>query len=271
MGRARMTVAYRGDAYRGFADNEGVPTVAGAISAAIRQVLSEDVPLVAAGRTDAGVHAIGQVVSMDLPDRVDPSVLARQINALCGPAIVVRDARWTAADFHARFSALWRSYRYVVLNTPVPDPFRSDTSWHVARPLNVRAMRLAVDAVIGEHDFSAFCRRPKEEVGREPSMKRRVFEADWDRDDDGLVVFGIRANAFCHQMVRAMVGTFVEIGLGKRPPSDVRGLLVSGNRANAAPVAPPHGLVLVEVGYPHDHTVRSVDPGIVMGGSSPLS
>jgi tRNA pseudouridine38-40 synthase len=251
MGRARMTVAYRGDAFRGFAPNDGVPTVAGAIAKAIKQVLGEEVALVAAGRTDAGVHATGQVVSMDLPDRADPVVLARQINALCGPAIVVRDARWAPPEFHARFSALWRSYRYQVLNSPVPDPFLADTAWHVARPLNLRAMRLAVDAVVGEHDFSAFCRRPKDE-DREPSMKRYVMDADWERDGDGLVTFRIRANAFCHQMVRALVGTFVEVGLGKRPPSDVRGLLLSGDRSTAAPVAPPHGLVLVEVGYPLD-------------------
>lgn len=251
MGRARMTVAYRGDAFRGFAPSDGVPTVAGAIAKAIKQVLGEDVSLVAAGRTDAGVHATGQVVSVDLPDRADPAVLARQINALCGPAIVVRDARWVPSEFHARFSALWRCYRYQVLNSPVPDPFLADTAWHVARPLNLRAMRLAVDAVVGEHDFSAFCRRPKDDE-REPSMKRHVMDADWEPGEAGLVTFRIRANAFCHQMVRALVGTFVEVGLGKRPPSDVRGLLLSGDRSKAAPVAPPHGLVLVEVGYPLD-------------------
>jgi tRNA pseudouridine38-40 synthase len=252
MGRARMTVAYRGDAFRGFAPSDGVPTVAGAIAGAIKQVLGEDVSLVAAGRTDAGVHATGQVVSMDLPDRVDPAVLARQINALCGPSIVVRDARWAPAEFHARYSALWRSYRYQVLNSPVPDPFLADRAWHIHRPLNIRAMRLAVDAIVGEHDFSAFCRRPKDEDGREPSMKRYVMDADWVRSEDGLTTFRITANAFCHQMVRALVGTFVEVGLGKRPPSDVRGLLVSGDRSQAAQVAPPHGLVLVEVGYPLD-------------------
>jgi tRNA pseudouridine38-40 synthase len=189
---------------------------------------------------------------MDLPDRVDPAVLARQINALCGPAIVVRDARWAPAEFHARFSALWRSYRYLVLNTPVPDPFLADTAWHVHRPLNVRAMRLAVDAIVGEHDYSAFCRRPRDEDGRESSMRRYVMDADWTLSGDGLATFQIRANAFCHQMVRALVGTFVEVGLGKRPPSDVRGLLLSGDRSQAATVAPPHGLVLVEVGYPLD-------------------
>ena len=130
-----------------------------------------------------------------------------------------------------------------------------ETAWHIHTPLKLRAMQLACDAVIGEHDFSAFCRKPKAsegEHGAEFSMRRYVMNADWRDLGDGVLRFDVRANAFCHQMVRSLVGTFVEIGLGKRPPSDMRGLILSGDRNQAAQVAPPHGLCLWEVGYPAD-------------------
>jgi tRNA pseudouridine38-40 synthase len=255
MRRARMTVAYKGDAFHGFAANPGVDSVESHITGALRQVLQVDIAIVAAGRTDAGVHGWGQVLSMDLPDSVDLAVLRKQLNALCGPFVVVREAEWVEPDFHARFSAMWRSYRYTVLNSPTPNPFMVDTAWHIHTPLKLRAMQLACDAVIGEHDFSAFCRKPKPsegEHGAEFSMRRYVMNADWRDLGEGVLRFDIRANAFCHQMVRSLVGTFIEIGLGKRPPSDMRGLILSGDRNQAAQVAPPQGLCLWEVGYPAD-------------------
>jgi tRNA pseudouridine38-40 synthase len=171
---------------------------------------------------------------------------------MCGPSVVVREATWAPADFHARYSALWREYRYSVLNSSVPNPFQASTAWHITTPLKLRAMQLASDPIIGEHDFSAFCRQPKskDDDGYEYSMRRNVMNAEWRVLDNESLRFDIRGNAFCHQMVRALVGVFIEIGLGKRPPSDMRGLIVAGDRAQAAPVAPPHGLCLWEVGYP---------------------
>lgn len=250
MRRARMTIAYRGDQFSGFATNPGVQTVASTIEAALEQVMQEPAKVIPAGRTDAGVHAWGQVISLDLPDRIELDLLAKQLNALCGPGIVVREARWTQPDFHARFSALWRTYRYTILNSPAANPFMVDTAWHISRPLNVRAMQLASDALIGEHDFSAFCRRPKGTEGGKRSMRRYVMAARWSVLDDDLVRFEITANAFCHQMVRSIVGTLADVGMGKRPPSDVRGLILAGDRSQAAHLAPPQGLVLWEVGYP---------------------
>jgi tRNA pseudouridine38-40 synthase len=247
-----MTIAYRGDQFNGFAATPGVPTVASTIESALHQVMQEPAKVVPAGRTDAGVHAWGQVISVDLPERIELDLLAKQLNALCGPSIVVREAHWTQPDFHARYSALWRSYRYTVLNTPVGNPFMVDTSWHVIRPLRLRAMQLACDAVMGEQDFSAFCRKATHDDGTEKSMRRYVMKADWVDAGEGILRFDIVANAFCHQMVRSLVGTFVEIGLGKRPPSDMRGLILSRDRTTAAPVAPPQGLCLWEVGYPRD-------------------
>ena len=255
MRRARMTIAYKGDQFHGFAINPGVDTVASSLEGALAQILQEEVRVTPAGRTDAGVHAWGQVIGVDLPDRVNLPVLIKQLNSLCGPSIAILEAVWTKPDFHARYTALWRSYRYTVLNTETPNPFMVDSAWHIIKPLKLRAMQLASDAVIGEHDFSAFCRKPKpadENDTYEHSMRRYVMNADWHDLGEGVLRFDIRANAFCHQMVRALVGTFIEIGLGKRPPSDMRGLIVSGDRAEAAPVAPPQGLILWEVGYPAD-------------------
>ena len=252
MRRARMTIAYRGDQFSGFAATPGVSTVASTLEAALQQVMQEPAKVIPAGRTDAGVHAWGQEISLDLPDRIEIDVLAKQLNALCGPSIVVRDARWTQPEFHARYSALWRSYRYTVLNTPMGNPFMVETAWHIVRPLKLRAMQLASDAIMGEQDFTAFCRKATRDDGSEKSMRRFVMKADWVDVGEGVLRFDITANAFCHQMVRSLVGTFIDIGLGKRPPSDMRGLLLSRDRTQTPPVAPPHGLCLWEVGYPRD-------------------
>jgi tRNA pseudouridine38-40 synthase len=251
-------VAYDGSGFHGFALNQGVATVAGTLSEALRTVLGHPVTLTAAGRTDAGVHAWGQVVSLDVPDRgeddpLDLDGVRRSVNALCGPAIVVRAVEWAAADFDARFSARWRRYRYTVLNDPVPDPFLAATTWHVDRPLDLRVMRLACDPFIGEHDFSSFCRRPKRPEGEPPAtLVRRVTAARWDDVGDvpgRLLRFEITANAFCHQMVRSIVGTLVEVGLGRRSAGSVLATLRARDRSRAGQLAPPHGLCLYEVGY----------------------
>lgn len=249
---ARLVIAYDGSAFHGFAPNPDVSTVDGALTKALETITQTKVQLVAAGRTDTGVHARGQVVSVMLPSRTKIDGLAKKINSLCGPQIAVRDAQWVDASFHARFSAIWRHYRYTILNTPAPDPFSATTAWHVYQPLQIRPMQLASDAVMGERDFSAFCRKPSPDDAddkRQVTMVRFVMQAAWKRLDDH-VTFDVRANAFCHQMVRSLVGTFVDIGLGRRPPSDMMTLIRSGSREDASQLAPPHGLCLWEVGYP---------------------
>jgi tRNA pseudouridine38-40 synthase len=169
---------------------------------------------------------------------------------MCGPDVAVSNAEWVDNDFDARHSATWRRYRYTVLNTPEPSPLLTDRAWHVWNPLSVPLMNLACDALHGEQDFTAFCRRPDVPEGApEPSMNRRVFEAKWTEEGEGLLVFEIRANAFCHQMVRSIVGFLVDVGLRKRPPSDTRFVMVARNRQHGSAVAPPHGLVLWDVGY----------------------
>lgn len=258
MRRARLVVAYHGEPFHGFAISAGVPTVAGALTDALRQITGHDVVITGAGRTDAGVHGWGQVVSFDLPTDLeitnDLGRIAKSLNSMLEPHIVVRDAQWAIADFDARFSALWRHYRYRVLNTPTGNPLEAATSWHVTTPLDLRAMQLASDAFIGEHDFSAFCRRPKQsgpsKDAPEPSMKRRVISARWSDAGDGMLHFEIRANAFCQQMVRSIVGTLVEVGMHRRRAGEMTGILHSSSRAMAGHIAPPHGLCLMEVGYP---------------------
>ena len=255
--RARMTVAYDGTDFHGFAEADGVRTVMGDLRAAVETVVRVPVDPVGAGRTDAGVHGWGQVVSLDLPEGTDLDDLQRRVNRMLAPSIAVREAAYTAdPGFNARFSALWRHYRYHVLNHPVASPFEARTAWHVPQPLQVWAMQLACDPLIGEHDFSSFCRRPKVAEGvQAPSMHRRVLQASWSEvpgDVPGLLRFEIRANAFCHQMVRSIVGTLVEVGMGRLHAGDVRGILLRRDRQAAGKVAPPQGLVLWEVGYPTD-------------------
>ena len=247
--RVRATVAYLGAGFSGFAPQTqpGVRTIGGVITEAVGRVLGYPVDLAIAGRTDKGVHARGQVVSFDVLEGTDLTSLARSLNKLLGPEIVIRDFDFAPEEFHARFSASSRRYRYRVLNLATPDPFLAPTSWHVPDPLplDLRAMRAACDPLIGSHDFSSFCRRP------DPSadLTRRVTDAGWMDDGDGLLSFWIEANAFCHQMVRSIVAVLVDVGRGRRTAADVGEILRAKDRSAAPSPAPPQGLCLWEVRY----------------------
>ncbi|HUQ63794.1 MAG TPA: tRNA pseudouridine(38-40) synthase TruA [Acidimicrobiales bacterium] len=270
-----MLLAYDGRGFHGMAAQPNQVTVAGALGAAMEQVIGQAVKLTVAGRTDTGVHAWGQVVSFDL-DRadVDYESLQRSLNSMLAPAIVVRAVGEAPPQFDARRSALTRRYRYHVLNRETPDPFLGATSWHVPEPLDLRAMTLACDPVIGEHDFSSFCRIPRGPSGGrtegrvpEPMMVRRVIDARWSRlaaDDSGngdLVRFEIEANSFCQQMVRALVGLMLAIGDGRRRAGEMAAILRARSRSEAVHLAPPHGLCLWAVTYPSD-------PSFVAPGAS---
>ncbi len=246
--RVRATVAYDGSGFHGFAPNPGVVTVAGTLAGAIERIVGHPVDLTCAGRTDRGVHARGQVVSFDAPrSGLDPSTLQRRVNRMVGPTIAVRDVAVVEDGFDARFSAQRRTYRYLILNADVPDPFLAGRAWHVEQRLDRYALRLACDPLIGEHDFSAFCRRPRRD-GTPASLVRRVISAGWDEEGD-LLCFEIAATAFCHQMVRSIVGTLVAVGLGRIGAGEVAGILRRGDRQAAGDLAPPHGLTLWSVGY----------------------
>ena len=241
-----MTVAYDGTGFHGFAANTDVKTVGGTLAAAIAKVVGYPVDLTCAGRTDKGVHAWGQVVSFDAEEfGLDLDALQKSLDRMLGPAIVIRDAQKVHNTFDARFSAVARRYRYTVLNRSVPDPFLARTSWHVRTPLDYRALTLACDPVIGEHDFSSFCRLPEPDA----SLVRKVHDARWVDLGDGLLRFDIEAGAFCHQMVRSLVGTMVGIGRGKKKAGDMASIIRAKDRAAAGQPAPPHGLCLWEVLY----------------------
>jgi tRNA pseudouridine38-40 synthase len=245
-----MLVAYDGTTFRGFAEQPGQRTVAGVLASAIERVVRQPVELTCAGRTDRGVHAWGQVVSTDLPADADLEALHRSLLKLCGPDIAVRELGLADPDFDARFSARARTYRYTVLNRSVPDPFLARTAWHVATPLRMELLSLACDPFLGEHDFSAFCRRPKLGAGAEPvSLVRRVLAAGWTDLGEDVLRLEISATAFCHQMVRSIVGTMVSAGHGQIRAGEILGILHSGDRAQAPPIAPPHGLCLWHVRY----------------------
>jgi tRNA pseudouridine38-40 synthase len=247
----RLTVAYDGTDLHGFAASDGVPTVMGTLTSEIERIVRQPVDLVGAGRTDAGVHAWGQVVSGPIPLDTDLSRLVHSLNRLCAPAISVRSAEWVDRDFSARFSAVSRTYRYAVWNVPAPNPLVARFSWHVAAPLDVDAMNASAADLLGDNDFSSFCRRPKVRDGRsEPSMVRRLTTARWVAGTQhGMLDFEITASAFCHQMVRSIVGTLVDVGLGRRAAASIAPTLVARDRQAAGQVAPPTGLVLWSVDY----------------------
>jgi tRNA pseudouridine38-40 synthase len=258
--RWRLLIAYDGAAFRGFADQPQVPTVAGALRLALgRTARTPEPPAVTcAGRTDAGVHARGQVVHVDLPPMpFDGLGLARNLNRQLSPSIVVRHATAVSPAFDARRSATARSYRYLVWNAPTPDPLLDPTAWHVRDPLDLRAMRAASDVLLGSHDFRSFCRRKPGTSPEEPIV-RRVTRAAWVLDqgpemtDAGpgrLLRFEIEANSFCHQMVRAVVGSLVEVGRGRGNAATLLARLRAADRHRAADPAPAKGLCLVSVAY----------------------
>jgi tRNA pseudouridine38-40 synthase len=222
-----------------------VRTVAGVLGPALEKVLRHEPDITCAGRTDAGVHAWGQVVSLPCEADVDTRRLQKALNGMLGPEIVVRACEVVDAGFDARHSAQWRSYRYTVVSRTAPDPFLARYAWWVQGELRLEAMQLGADPFVGEHDFAAFCR------GGPPGSTtvRRVEECRWTDDGDGLFRLHIRASAFCWQMVRSIVGTLVDIGTGSRRAGEVMGMLRARDRSAAGKVAPPHGLCLYEVGY----------------------
>jgi tRNA pseudouridine38-40 synthase len=252
-----MVLAYDGSGFHGFARQPGQRTVAGELARALSKFCRHHVDLVCAGRTDTGVHAHGQVVHTDVSPTVDLEDLKRSINRQLAPAVVVRSLDLAPPGFDARHSALNRSYRYLVFQATEADPLLSGVAWHIAENLDLKMMRAAADGLIGEHDFSAFCRRPPGHPEGKP-ITRRVIDAGCSTASylngepevsERLLRFDITASSFCHQMIRSVVGVLVEIGRGRMRPSDVRSLLESGDRAGAKTLAPAHGLCLMSVAY----------------------
>ena len=239
----RIDLGYDGTAFRGFARQAGQRTVQGVLEERLARVLGSEVTTTGAGRTDAGVHARQQVVSFQWGDELDLPRLARSLNGMMGPEVVVASVEKAVDDFSARFSAKWRRYRYLILNAPLADPLNRHFCWHVVEPLDLIAMNDAAERLVGEHDFASFCRTPDS-----GSTTRRVLSAEWALEGE-MTVFTIAANAFCHQMVRSIVGFMVDVGKGRRRADEVETVLAARDRSKASNMAPPHGLILWEVGY----------------------
>lgn len=248
--RIRLDVAYDGTGFHGWAAQPGLRTVEGDLAAALATVLRvPEVSLTCAGRTDAGVHARGQVVHADLTELPEGSErLARRLNGLLADDVRVHRALEAAPGFDARFSAVWRRYAYRVADRPeTVDPLRRSYVLTRGRPLDAALMNTAAEALLGEHDFAAFCKR------REGATTIRTLrDLVWSREPDGLLVAHVRADAFCHSMVRSLVGCLLAIGEGRRSVAWAGTVLAAAHRDPAVAVAPAHGLTLEEVGYPPD-------------------
>ncbi|TMA64872.1 MAG: tRNA pseudouridine(38-40) synthase TruA [Deltaproteobacteria bacterium] len=242
----RLTVEYEGAAYQGWQVQPGGPTVQEVLERALATALREPVRVRGAGRTDAGVHACGQVAAVRVR-HVPPDLerLRRSLNALTPDDVAVRDIAVVDDAFDPRRHARSRVYEYRIWNAPVPSPFWRRHAWHVPLPLDVAAMEGAVAALAGERDFAAF---RGADAGPQRSTVRRVLETAL-RADRPLLVYRVEATGFLKHMVRNIVGTMVEVGRGERPPSSMRDILASRDRTRAGPTAPPHGLLLVAVRY----------------------
>jgi len=242
----RLDLAYDGTDFRGWAKQRdpAVRTVEGELLRHLHRVLRATPRLSAAGRTDAGVHARGQVVSFPTTSAVEPARIGAALNGALAPEVVVNAAAFAPDGFDARFSASARTYRYVIDLADVPDPFTARYVWHRPGALRLHAMRAAGRALVGEHDFASFCRRP----GADRSTVRRVVHLAVARRADRVEIT-IRANAFLHQMVRSIVGTLVAVGEGRIGPDAIEGIVAARDRAAAGAVAPARGLTLERVTY----------------------
>lgn len=239
----RLDLSYDGTGFHGFARQPDVRTVQGELEEALARVLGTRPDTTGAGRTDAGVHARHQVVTFEVDGAPDSDRLRRALDGILGPEVSVWSARPAEEGFNARFSPAWRAYRYFIDSRLAADPLTRNWVWHLGRELDLDSMGEAADGFVGAHDFASFCRRRPG-----ASTEREVLEAGWSTDGP-LCVFGVRARAFCHQMVRSLVGFCIEVGLGRVPAGSVGEVIAARDRQRVGTIAPPHGLILWEVGF----------------------
>ncbi|WP_374315736.1 tRNA pseudouridine(38-40) synthase TruA [Microbacterium sp.] len=264
--RIRLDIAYDGTHFRGWARQPGLRTVQETLEAALGRVLGGEPRLVVAGRTDAGVHATGQVAHVDLDDaqreRVRAgrarggqgedavSALATRLTGVVGAYsdVVVTRTLEAPAGFDARFSAVWRRYAYRIADAVAGyDPLERHRTTTVRARLDAEVMDAAARSLIGLHDFAAYC-KPREEA----TTIRTLLEFDWHRDEQGVLVANVKADAFCHSMVRALVGACVAVGEGRLGRDDIVEIRDSRERVPEVKVLAARGLTLTEVGYPAD-------------------
>jgi tRNA pseudouridine38-40 synthase len=249
----KVVLSYDGTDFAGFQRQSNARSVQQVLEEALAPIEGGDVIVAGAGRTDSGVHALGQVASFTLTNQIAVDDLKNALNATLNATgstdVRVLSVEEAPADFNARFSARGKRYRYRIVNADLLSPFERRFAWHVPRPLNLNDMREASRELLGEHDFGAF----QAAGGTVKTSVRTVTASEWAEtplpDGGRLLVYEIAGTGFLKYMVRAIIGTFVEVGIGKRPVGSLRELLASKDRAAAGPTAPPHGLYLVRVDY----------------------
>jgi tRNA pseudouridine38-40 synthase len=244
MRNIKLVLAYDGSDFHGWQRQPGLRTVQQVLEQAIEQLTQARPTTTASGRTDAGVHALGQVVHFYTASRHAPEVFVRALNALLPADVRVLEARDMPQSFHATLDARSKRYRYVIDNGLVASPFQLRYSWHVFRRLDIDAMRTAGRALLGRHDFRSF----ETEWPNRTSSVRTVVDLAVDRAEP-LVSIEVEADGFLYNMVRAIAGTLMLVGAGKRAPSWVADVLRAENRIEAGPTAPPQGLFLMRVRY----------------------
>lgn len=240
----KLTIEYDGTAYAGWQRQPDQPTIQAAFETALESITQTAIPVIAAGRTDTGVHALGQVVSFRSDKGLAPTEWVRALNARLPPDIAVRAVEPVGDGFHARYSARGKLYEYRILNRPERSALDRARAWHLYGPLDIQAMQEAARALLGQHDFSSF-EGPRSEADDQGCDVRRL---DVLRDGE-TVRIEAEADRFLKQMVRAIVGTLVEVGQGKRLPASLKDILHAKDRRAAGYTAPPHGLYLIRVDY----------------------
>ncbi|MCX8042698.1 MAG: tRNA pseudouridine(38-40) synthase TruA [Desulfobacterota bacterium] len=241
----KLVIQFDGTAYHGWQTQAGKRTVQKTVQEAIERILNRPIVLHGAGRTDAGVHALQQVAHFKTDAPIDLVRLKKGLNSILPPDIAVLDVSEMSPDFHARYSARSRSYRYLIWNSPVPKPFIRSYAWHIPQPLNLTAMRAAARLLVGTHDFSAFQSSDRKKT----NPVRTVLSVRLKKTAGHLIVFEIRANAFLKHMVRAIVGTLVAVGNGSMTVEDFRNVFEGCDRKAAGKTAPAYGLFLKDVEY----------------------
>lgn len=243
--RFRLVVQYDGTAYRGWQVQPGEATIQGELEAVLERIAGTPVAVAGAGRTDAGVHALGQAAALTLETRMSPDELLRALNSMLPRDIRVVEAAGVPPDFHPRYDARSKIYYYQVFTGPVISPFLQRHAHHHRWPLDQPRMERAAKHFLGRHDFSAFCAADTDVRDK----VRDVTAAGIFRRDE-LLVFVVEADGFLKQMARAMAGTLIEVGRGKIGPDDLPGIIASRDRSRAGPTAPARGLFLYRVNYP---------------------
>ncbi len=245
----KLTIAYDGTDFHGWQFQSDKPTVQGEIVSVLRRLTQESVQLYGAGRTDAGVHALGQVGSFRTQSSLSAAEFQRALNALLPQAIRIVAAEETGPDFNARWSAIGKIYRYRIYRGKVVPPFLWRYVLHYPFPLHEDAMRDAASRFVGVHDFSAFAASSgSEDDDKERNMQREIFSTELQRTEDGEELwFTVHGRSFLRYMVRKMVGTLLEIGRGKLTPADIENLYDLKDRSKSGPTVPPQGLFMVRV------------------------